>query len=102
MPAIEKDDIVGRPCFVSIILFFTLKERRQNMRYYIIDLVLMKLYPYHNLDDLIKLLGTETEIIIPVEESVENIIFNPKVFDSEKKLYALKQTIGNFISINPI
>ena len=33
---------------------------------------------------------------------MENIIFNPKVFDSEKKLYALKQTIGNFISINPI
>ena len=71
------------------------------MRYYIIDLVMMKLYPYNNLDDLIKLLGTETEIIIPVEESMENIIFNPKVFNTPEKLARLKQTISGCIGENP-
>ena len=71
------------------------------MRYYIIDLVLMKLYPYNNLDDLIKLLGTETEIIIPVEESMENIIFNPKIFNTPEKLARLKQTISGCIGEKP-
>ena len=71
------------------------------MRYYIIDLVMMKLYPYNNLDDLIKLLGAETEIIIPVEESTENIIFNPKVFNTPEKLARLKQTISGCIGENP-
>lgn len=72
------------------------------MRYYIIDLVMMKLYPYNDLDDLIKLLGSETEVALSTEEQLDNIIFNPKIFDTEKKLYALKRTIGNFISTNPI
>ncbi len=71
------------------------------MRYYIIDLVMMKLYPYNNLDDLIKQLGAETEIIIPVEESIENIIFNPKVFNTPEKLVRLKQTISGCIGENP-
>ena len=71
------------------------------MRYYIIDLVMMKLYPYNDLDDLIKLLGSETEVALSTEEQLDNIIFNPKVFDTEKQLYALKQTIGNFISTSP-
>ena len=55
----------------------------------------------NKLDELIKRLGTETEVTSQTELTLENIIFNPKVFDSEKKLYALKQTIGNFISANP-
>ena len=55
----------------------------------------------NKLDELIKRLGTETVVASQTELTLENIIFNPKVFDSEKKLYALKQTIGNFISANP-
>ena len=55
----------------------------------------------NKLDELIKWLGIETEVASQTELTLENIIFNPKVFDSEKKLYALKQTIGNFISANP-
>ena len=34
------------------------------MRYYIIDLVMMKLYPYNDLDELIKQLGAETETVV--------------------------------------
>ena len=56
----------------------------------------------NKLDELIMQLGTETEVTSPTKEPLDNIIFNPKVFDTEKKLNALKQTIGNFISINPI
>ena len=71
------------------------------MRYYIIDLVMKKLYPYNDLDELIKQLEVETEVTTLVEESLENIIFNPSFFDTGKKLYALKQTIGTFICKNP-
>ena len=56
----------------------------------------------NKLDELIMQLGTETEVTSPTKEPLDNIIFNPKVFDTEKKLNALKRTIGNFISINPI
>ena len=55
----------------------------------------------NKLDELIKQLSTETELALPTEEPLENIIFNPKFFDDVEKLYALKQTIENFISISP-
>ena len=71
------------------------------MRYYIIDLVMMKLYPYNDLDELIKQLGAEKEVITPVEEPLENIIFNPRLFNTNEKLTKLKNAMKAFISINP-
>ena len=71
------------------------------MRYYIIDLVKNKLYPYNDLDELIKQLGAEKEVITPVEEPLENIIFNPKLFNTAEKLARLKQILGSFISNHP-
>lgn len=71
------------------------------MRYYIIDLVMMKLYPYNDLDELIKQLETETEVTTLVEEPLENIIFNPKLFNTNEKLTKLKNAMKAFISINP-
>ena len=71
------------------------------MRYYIIDLVKNKLYPYNNLDELIKQLGAEKEVITPVEEPLENIIFNPRLFNTNEKLTKLKNAMKAFISINP-
>ena len=52
-------------------------------------------------DELIKQLGAEKEVITPVKEPLENIIFNPKLFNTSEKLAMLKQTIGSFISENP-
>ena len=72
------------------------------MRYYIIDLVMMKLYPYNDLDELIKHLETETEATSPAEEPLENIIFNAKLFNTSVKLAKLKQILGGFIADNPI
>lgn len=72
------------------------------MRYYIIDLVMMKLYPYNNQDEFIKQLGTETEVPLSTEVPLENIIFNPKLFNTAEKLAKLKQTLGSFISYHPI
>ena len=71
------------------------------MRYYIIDLVKNKLYPYNDLDELIKQLGAETEVITPVEEPLENIIFNPRLFNTPEKLAKLKNTMKAFICIHP-
>mgnify|MGYP003398076816 FL=1 len=53
------------------------------------------------LDELIKQLGAETEVITPVEEPLENIIFNPRLFNTSEKVTKLKRTIGSFISENP-
>ena len=53
------------------------------------------------LDVLIKMLETETEVSMPVEEPMENIIFNAKLFTTPEKLAMLKQTIGNFFSDSP-
>lgn len=53
------------------------------------------------LDDLINLLGTETEVTSTPEEPLENIIFNPKLFNTPEKLEQLKRIIESFISENP-
>ena len=53
------------------------------------------------LDELIKQLGAETEVITPVEEPLENIIFNPRLFNTNEKLTKLKNAMKAFISINP-
>ena len=71
------------------------------MRYYIIDLVMKKLYPYNDLDELIKQLEAETECCPTTNEILENVIFNPILFNTHEKLTKLKRTIGTFISNNP-
>ena len=53
------------------------------------------------IDELIKQLGTETEVTSTPEEPLENIIFNTKLFNTREKLLKLKQTIERFISENP-
>ena len=53
------------------------------------------------LDVLIERLETETKVMSISEEPLENVIFNPKLFDTPEKLLMLKQTISRFISGNP-
>ena len=53
------------------------------------------------LDELIKQLEAETEVISPAEDSLENIIFNAKLFNTPERLTKLKQTIENFFSDSP-
>ncbi len=55
----------------------------------------------NRIDELIKQLGTETEVKITPEEPLENIIFNTKLFNNPEKLFKLKQSIERFISENP-
>ena len=55
----------------------------------------------NKLEELIKLLGTETGVTSIAEESLENIIFNPKLFNTPEKLAKLKETIGSFFSDSP-
>ena len=55
----------------------------------------------NKVDELIKRLESETEIMSVSEECLENIIFNPKLFNTSEKVAKLKQTIGSFISENP-
>ena len=55
----------------------------------------------NRIDELINLLGTETEVTSTPEEPLENIIFNTKLFNTPEKLLKLKQTIGSFICVNP-
>ena len=57
---------------------------------------MMKLYPYNDLDELIKQLGAEKEVITPVEEPLENIIFNPRLFNTPEKLAKLKEALEDF------
>ena len=49
------------------------------------------------LDELIKQLGAEKEVITPVEEPLENIIFNPRLFNTNEKLTKLKNAMKAFI-----
>ena len=56
----------------------------------------------NKLEELIKQLSAETEATLPMEEALENIIFNVRLFSTPEKLAQLKRTIGNFISWNPI
>ena len=53
------------------------------------------------LDVLIKMLETETEVSMPVEEPMENIIFNAKLFNTPEKVAMLKETIENFFCNHP-
>ena len=53
------------------------------------------------IDELIKQLGTETEVTSIPEEPLENIILNTKLFNTSEKLEQLKRIIGSFISENP-
>jgi hypothetical protein len=56
----------------------------------------------NKVDELIKRLESETEIMSVSEECLENIIFNPKLFNTSEKVTKLKRTIGSFISENPV
>ena len=53
------------------------------------------------IDELIKQLETETEVISPAEESLENIIFNARLFNTPEKLAKLKEALENFFCDNP-
>ena len=55
----------------------------------------------NKLEVLIEQLGTETEVTLPAEESLENIIFNPRLFNTPEKLAKLKNTMKAFICIHP-
>lgn len=55
----------------------------------------------NKVDNLIKRLDSETEVMSISEECLENIIFNPKLFNTSEKVTKLKQTIGSFIGENP-
>ena len=55
----------------------------------------------NRIDAIIKQLGTEENISI-YEAPLENIIFNPKLFNTAEKLAKLKQVLGSFISNNPV
>ena len=41
----------------------------------------------NRIDELINLLGTETEVTSTPEEPLENIIFNTKLFNTPEKLF---------------
>lgn len=56
----------------------------------------------NTIDDIISLLEDEFEPTPSKPEPLENIIFNAKLFNTPEKLEQLKQTIGNFISKNPV
>lgn len=55
----------------------------------------------NRIDDIIKQLGIEENISIS-EVPLENIIFNPKLFNTVEKLAKLKQVLGSFISHHSI
>ena len=55
----------------------------------------------NKIDELIKRLEPETEVVSISEEYLENIIFNPKLFNTSGKVAKLKQAIGSFIGENP-
>lgn len=55
----------------------------------------------NRIDELIKQLGTETDVALSTEEPLENIIFNPKLFNTQEKLAKLKWILGKFIADNP-
>lgn len=54
----------------------------------------------NRIDAIIKQLGIEENISI-CEAPLENIIFNPKLFNTPEKLAKLKQVLGSFISNHP-
>jgi hypothetical protein len=54
----------------------------------------------NKLEVLIEQLGTETEVTLPAEESLENFIFNPRLFNTPEKLAKLKETLEDFFCDN--
>ena len=50
----------------------------------------------NKLEVLIEQLGTETEVTLSAEESLENIIFNARLFNTPEKLAKLKETLDDF------
>lgn len=72
------------------------------MKYFLIDIETLKVYPCTSNEDIIRQVKIE-ETWIPkrTEVHLENIIFNPKLFNTQEKLGKLKQTLGGFICDNP-
>lgn len=53
------------------------------------------------IDDIISLLEDEIKVVPSPQEQLENIIFNPRLFNTNEKLTKLKYAMKAFISINP-
>lgn len=72
------------------------------MKYLLINIETLKLYSCSNCEDVIRQVRYEkTEALEEVEMPLENIIFNPKLFNTAEKLAKLKQVLGSFISNHP-
>lgn len=72
------------------------------MKYLLINIETLKLYSCSNYEDVIRQVRYEkTEALEEVEMPLENIIFNPKLFNTAEKLAKLKQVLGSFISNHP-
>jgi hypothetical protein len=72
------------------------------MKYLLINIETLKLYSCSNCEDVIRQVRYEkTEALEEVEMPLENIIFNPKLFNTSEKLAKLKQVLGSFISNHP-
>lgn len=56
----------------------------------------------NRIDELINQLVAEVDNTFMCEESLENIIFHPKLFNRPANLTAIKQAIGRFIAIHPV
>ena len=72
------------------------------MSYFIIDTVKLKLYTCNNVDDLLMQMNREVNLGDTVEEPLVNIIFNPRVFNTNEKLTKLKNALEAFICQTPI
>lgn len=72
------------------------------MKYLVIDIGTLKVYPCNNCEDIIRQVKKEEKEVSDIPEApLENIIFNPMLFNTPEKLAKLKQTLGNFISNHP-
>lgn len=73
------------------------------MKYLLINIEMLNLYPCNNYEDVIRQVKKEkTETLEEGEMPLENIIFNPKLFNTPEKLVRLKLLLGSFISNHPI
>ena len=52
------------------------------------------------IDDIISQLEDEIKVVPSPQEQLENIIFNPRLFNTNEKLAKLKYAMKAFISIN--
>ena len=87
---LDRDSRLGARFF----LFLATTLRMRTIREELIEV-------RNKLDELIKQLGTEAEVTLPTEGSLENIIFNAKLFNTPEKLAMLKETVENFFCDNP-